>query len=314
MLPFYAGLALLFHLNVMPVARKLFILFLVALNVSVFYPSPASYASSIGKLRVSVIDVGQGDAIFVEFPDGKTMLVDAGPRAPQYDAGERVVAPFLKRRSVSTIDLLVVSHPDNDHIGGVPTILDQFDVKRVIDSGQPALTKIYRQYLTGIANEQCVHESTRAGTMLKDFPGVRLYFLYPTPTFLTSDTTERNPNLNNTSVVVKLQYGGISFLLAGDVEKEAEAQLVAGYGEFLKSTVLKVGHHGSKTSSTHEFLEAVEPLHAVISVGQYNWFGHPSGVVLQRLEDMNVDISRTDEEGAIIFETDGTVLTQIEWR
>ena len=113
---------------------------------------------------------------------------------------------------------------------------------------------------------------------------------------------------------MKLQYGSISFLLAGDAEKEAEEEMVAAYGDFLKSTLLKAGHHGSITSSTQEFLDAVRPEYAVISVGRYNKFHHPSPEVVRRLEGMNMNVSRTDDDGALIFETDGVTLSHIQWR
>jgi competence protein ComEC len=313
-IPFYVALALLTQIGNTSVIRKLLIVLLLTFNLDAFFPSPPLYAKSVQKLRVNVIDVGQGDAVLVEFPDGKTMLVDAGPRTMSYDAGERSVVPFLKRRNISTIDLLVVSHPHSDHIGGAPAVLEQCDVKRVIDSGQPIRSEIYSTYLRDVRGERCAFESAHVGTAIDESPNVRLYVLSPAPGYVDVDTTHPPGNLNNTSVVVKLQYGDISMLLSGDAEKEAEDDMVAVYGDFLRSTLLKVGHHGSSTSSTQMFLDEVRPDFAVISVGKNNKFHHPSPTVIQRYEEMGVHISRTDEEGAIIFETDGRTLSRVDWR
>ena len=313
-IPFYVALAILLHLGNPVAVRRFIIPLLVALNIAVFVPPPAAHAATSDRMRISVIDVGQGDAILVEFPDGTTMLVDAGPKALQFDAGERIVVPFLKRRNISTIDLLVVSHPHSDHIGGVPAILESFDVKRVIDSGQPIRSQIYSHYLTDVANEECEFGSTIAGTRIDAPANARLYVLSPMSHFVDADTTHKHPNLNNTSVVLKMQYGNISLLLVGDAEKEVERDMVTVYGDFLRSTMLKVGHHGSNTSSTEDFLNAVKPEIALISVGRNNKFRHPSPAVLQRLEQLPATISRTDEDGALIFETDGNTITRIEWR
>jgi competence protein ComEC len=313
-LPFYVALMFVFHLTNKPAARTLFICLLVALNIAILVPPSPTYAAPAGKLRVSFIDVGQGDAALVEFPDGRTMLIDAGPLSHSYDAGERAVSPFLRRRGLSTIDMLIVSHPHSDHIGGAPYVLEHFDVKRVVDSGQPIPSEVYHDYLRDVAAERCEFKSVRAGTLLDNFTTARLYVLFPTSSFITTDTIHAHPNLNNTSVVLKLCYGDISILFSGDAEKEAEEEMVSVYGDFLHSTLLKTGHHGSITSSTPEYLEAVQPSFAVMSVGINNKFHHPSPVVLGRFRSMHVAVSRTDEEGAIVFETDGKTISQVDWR
>jgi competence protein ComEC len=313
-LPFYVALTFLFHIDVKPVARKLLILLLVTLNVAVVVPPPAAYAASSGKLRISFIDVGQGDAVFVEFPDGGTMLVDAGPRSLRYDAGERIVSPFLKRRGISRLGLVVASHPHADHIGGMSSVLRHFTVAKMVDSGQPVSSEMYEDYLAHIRAEGCSFEPARGGSIVKDFAGVRLYVLSPHTADAGHDTVNTTVNLNNASVVFKLQYGGISCILPGDSEREVELQMLDLYGDFLRSTILKVGHHGSLTSSTQEFLNAVRPEHAVVSVGTNNKFRHPSPEVIRRLHGMNVEVSRTDEVGAVIFETDGFTLSRLDWR
>jgi competence protein ComEC len=313
-IPFYAGLGLVTHLRVRDSARRCFVLFLAGLNIALFAPAPPQYARHSGTLRVSFIDVGQGDAMLVEFPDGKSMVIDAGPRNGSYDAGERTVVPFLKRRGISTVDLLVVTHPDNDHIAGAHAVFEQLDVRRVIDCGRPSASDTYEQYLDDVREEQCPHESVRAGRLITDFTGARLYVLSPLHSFVGGDATYSHESLNNSSVVMKVQYGFVSFLLTGDAEAGAEHGMVSAYGGFLRANVLKVGHHGSASGTSEEFLHCVQPVMAVISVGRNNRFHHPSSMIIHRLTDMQSHVLRTDEQGAIIMETDGRTFSCINWR
>jgi competence protein ComEC len=310
--PFYAGIFLFSHLSVMPVFRKLLILFLLLLNIAVIAPV-------VGKpqrvpLRVTFMDVGQGDAALLQFSDGRTMLVDAGPAWGTYDAGVLVVVPQLRRHGVEEIDLLVVSHPHGDHLGGVSAVLDAFPVKRVLDCGQHVQSEMYRTYVTTVRDEQAPWEFGRAGKILTEFENARIYVLHPQEHFIEHDTGRHLSNINNASVVLKVQYGNTSLLFCGDAEEEAEVAMVEAYGDFLRSTLLKVGHHGSITSSSIPFLESVRPSYAVISVGKANRYNHPSVTVLQRLSESTIHISRTDLEGALLFETDGTSFTPVSWR
>jgi len=269
------------------------------------------HGSGLNILRIDFLDVGQGDAALIEFPSGEKMLVDAGPKTLTYDAGERVIAPFLRRRGISTLDAIVVTHPHSDHIGGVPYLLRHFDVLQVFDGSQRAQSSIFYDYASLIQNR---HRIVAAGMELAKIPNVRLYTLHPIESFLDEDSTDGYDHLNNTSVVVKLQYGATSFLLAGDAEEPVEDHLDSVYGSFLKSDVLKAGHHGSITSSSAEFLENVRPRQVIISVGKFNKFHHPSQIVLERFNAMGVHIHRTDEEGAIIFESNGDSLHLVNWK
>ncbi len=313
-LPFYLALTLVFSLSSQKAIRLLVPALLISLHLVLFSPASGLELQNQRLMRVSMIDVGQGDAIFIQLPGGKNLLVDAGPWSPDFDTGERIVVPFLKRLGISEIDFLIASHAHNDHIGGFKAVFDQMRVKRVIDSGQPQSSQFYRNYVTALHNEGSVHEGIRSGTLLYDQDEVRLYVLYPTKTFITADSLGHHPNLNNTSVVFKLCYGGISFLFTGDAEEEAEAELVHVYGDFLRSTVLKVGHHGSITSSSDVFLDAVQPTVAIISVGRNNKFNHPSPIVIERLQTRGSGILRTDEDGAVMIETDGHTWRQVEWK
>ncbi len=313
-IPYFIAIGVLFHLHLANIARKMFIALLASLNILFFVPAFSSHQSQEGTLRVSFIDVGQGDAALVEFPDGKTMLIDAGPKAADYDAGERIVVPFLKRRGIDKLDYIVASHPHADHIGGIASVVHSFDVNAVLESGQPARDPIYREYSKALQLENCRIDTARSGQSAIEIGGARLYILYPTSPHIDGDTSNIQQNLNNTSVVFKLCYGKTSVLFTGDAERDAEEEIVQSYGDFLQSTLLKTGHHGSITSSSQQFLDAVKPNVAVISVGLHNKFNHPSEAVLERMQAMNVEPLRTDEDGAIIFESDGETMRRIFWR
>ena len=242
------------------------------------------------------------------------MLVDAGPRSFSYDAGERIVVPFLKRRGISAIDLFVASHPHSDHIGGLPAVLRNFSVRRIIDGG-PAFRSVLFAECKGCRELQdSLCRSMGAGMVLPSPPGVRLYALSPPRAQTPFDVSDALTRADNTCIVIKLQYGEISCLFTGDAEKTEEQQILADYGDFMRSTLLKVGHHGSNTSSTPAFLAAVQPSVAVISVGRNNKFRHPSPAVVRRLEEMHLALARTDEDGAVVFESDGSSLSRIDWR
>ncbi|MDH4070704.1 MAG: DNA internalization-related competence protein ComEC/Rec2 [Ignavibacteria bacterium] len=305
--PFYAGLALLFHFHMANARRILVIILMITLNVWIFFPQGESYRPA-RDLRISFIDVGQGDAILLELPGGKTVLVDAGPCTRSMDAGKSIVVPFLGRRGIATVDLLVTSHPHSDHIGGAPAVLDALNVGAVINCGRPADSQVYHEYQERIELEQCRYDLGRMGGRIDDFEGVRIYLLAP------EEEAVHLPDVNNGSVVLKVVYGRVSFLLTGDAEREAERHMVARYGPFLRSTLLKVGHHGSRTSTSPELLAAVDPVVAVISVGRPNFYHHPAPEVIRRMRMRNVEVLRTDDEGAIIFETNGEILNRVYWR
>lgn len=312
--PFYLVLLWLFHLSVRRVSRVLLIVLLCCLNIFLILPEGRLDALPAERLRVSFIDVGQGDAALVEFPGGRTMLIDAGAWSEEYDAGEQIVTPFLKRRGITRLDWFVASHPHADHIGGAPHVFRSFEVNEVVESGQPAADPAYARYVRAIEQEHASLRIARSFDSVLTVAGVRVYVCYPTAEVVGPDSSNPYRNINNTSVVLKLVYGESAFLFMGDLEREGEAQLCRMFGDFLRADVLKVGHHGSSTSSTEEMLEFVRPHYAVISVGRNNTFNHPSEDVIDRLRAFGADVLRTDEEGAVIFETDGRTLERVAWR
>ena len=264
-------------------------------------------------LRVTFLAVGQGDGALVELPDGKTILIDAGPEGTSGNAGARFIEPYLRWEGISRLDDIVLSHPHSDHLGGIPYLLRHVAVSGIIDAGSRAPTILFREYLHCIDSLSIPRKVLRGGSRIEDFDGIRLYVLHPSAGFIPKDTTAHS-NLNNQSLVIKLVYGRSSVLLAGDAEREAEDRMIDIYGAFLKSDVLKTGHHGSVTSSSDRFLDLVKPAIAIVSVGARNKFHLPSTTVLHRLSARGVQYFRTDESGAVVIESDGEGWTVVNWR
>jgi len=262
-------------------------------------------------LRITFLDVGQGDAAVIHFPCGERYVVDAGPISATYNAGERVVAPFLRRSGVSTIDAIIATHPHADHLGGVPFLLENFAVKRTIDPGQRLTTRLFTEY---DSLKQTVEQVTARGGMMTTVGNARMYYLHPTARFVDADSTDGYSHINESSVVFKLQYGSTSFLFMGDAEAENEHHLVSVYGNFLDADLLKSGHHGSSTSSTQELVDCVTPAHVIVSVAKFNKFKHPSRFIIDRFRAAGAAVYRTDVEGAVVFESDGRTIRKLHWR
>jgi len=255
-------------------------------------------------LKVTFLDVGQGDGSVVEFPDGHFLMIDAGPRTKSFDAGARLVFPYLRYEHCSRLDAMMISHPHEDHIGGAPFLLAHLAVEEIWDNGDSLDRPIYRLYRNSIRRKKIPLRAVLAGFHRLNWHGASIWIFYPiTPSHQIghADPPDRE---NNHSVVAKIRFGSRSFLFTGDIEQPVERQLLP-FGTLLKSDVLKIPHHGSQTSSTLAFLKAVHPRYAVISVGAHNRFHQPSPEILYRLKRLNIQTLRTDREGAIIFSTDG---------
>lgn len=294
------------------VVKRVFMFLLIVADV-LMLRSDFVQVTDRRNLRVTFLDVGQGDAIFIQFPNGKNLLLDAGPRTLAVDAGRRFIGPFLKSQGIRRIDAIVMSHSDEDHIGGVPFLLRSFAVERIIDCGVFSSSSLSKECLHLIDSVHIIRDSETAGKSIAGFGNARLYVVNPATIPVLSDAGA-HVSFNNQCLVLKLVYGQSSLLLTGDAEVPAEQRMVEIYNRFLSSDVLKAGHHGSISSSSTEFLRAVQPKVAIISVGRNNKFGHPSPAVLERLKLQGCNSLRTDKLGAVVMESDGVKWSLVDWR
>jgi competence protein ComEC len=306
---FYLAVAFLFNLKERGLRKKLIFALLILGNIAIL----PGIVGDTPKVRLTVIDIGQGDASLVQFPSGKALLIDAGPKTFTYDAGEKIVVPFLKR-TVRRLDGLLVTHPHSDHLGGVESVLRSIPVDMVFDAGQEGKSSIYRSYRRALSELGIPRVRLRAGDTIDLFDEARVFVLHPTSRFVQRDSLHFVRDFNNGSVVIKILYGKVGLLLTGDAEDPSETQMLLVYDGFLKSNFIKVGHHGSITSSGEEFIGAVKPQYAAISVGAINKFGHPSMEVIGRYKALGTSVSRTDQQGALVYETDGETVKTVEWR
>ncbi|MBA3053175.1 MBL fold metallo-hydrolase [bacterium] len=292
--------------------RKSFAVLFAALTVSAnLFAASASAVSSaktppLSKniLSVTFIDVGQGDSIFIQTPEGKNILIDAGNGATEwssFDAGESIVVPFLKKQGIKKLDYMIMSHPHNDHIGGLPAVLKAMPVDTFVDPGFQYNSWVYENLLKLVEEKGCKYVEARAGDKITLDKYCSFKVFNPPPDKYFRGGSEPNEN----SLVLKLAYKDISFLFTGDCEKQGERYMVKRFKKDLLCTVLKVAHHGSVSSSTQEFMDWAQPLFAVICVGARNRFGHPKKATLKRLTDYGCKIFRTDQDGSVRITTDG---------
>jgi len=261
------------------------------------------------ELRVTYMDVGQGNAALLELPGGPCMLVDGGGFYDnRFDVGARIIAPFLWRKKIATVETLVLSHPDPDHLNGLLFIARHFNVQEVWMTRDDVSTPTYRDFLEIIGEEEITTLGLKDLMGPRMIQGVRFQVLYPPSDFLERKRLHGWRTSNNNSLVLKASFDQISFLFPGDIEAQAEKELTTLAENNLKSQVLLVPHHGSKTSSTSEFLKRVDPSVAVVSSGWKRMFGLPSQKVLDRYEAIGCPVFRTDLTGAITMTTDGTDL------
>ena len=277
----------------MSVRRPVYILSaLLLLNIFVWV---AVWQLSGPGLEVSFFDVGQGDAIFVEAPGGYQILIDGGPSSVILEKLGKEM-PFWDR----TLDFVILTHPDYDHVSGLIEVLKSYKVENILWSGVVRDTPEYREWENLIKNEGANIYIAKAGQRITAGSTV-IDVLYP----LESLEGVESSNANNTSVVTRLSYSDNAFLLQGDAYKSTEAKIMESGG--IDSDVLKVGHHGSKTSTSKEFVDAVSPDIAVISCGKDNPYGHPHEETLQNL--FGAEVLRTDLMGDIKISSDGNSLT-----
>jgi competence protein ComEC len=303
-------LMLIFLLYFLPrfnsMKSKMVLLILVLANTFIYSSIDDEDLLPNNYLNVLMIDVGQGDSFLIKFPNGETALIDAGNTTSFFDNGERVILPLLNYLGIKKINYGIVTHIDSDHYGGFVSIILKGMIEEII---KPELD-------TSLSKDKRFEEFIqRRGVPIKYFKeeklevgNTALYFLYDEQLkSLSGEST------NDRSGVFKLVYGQTSFLFTGDVEKKIEKFYVNKYKYFLDSDILKVGHHGSKTSSSEVFLEYVTPEVSLISAGFKNKFGHPSGEIIERLQNVGSTIYRSDLQKAILLRSDGDEIKIINW-
>ncbi len=254
------------------------------------------------KLEVHFIDVGQGDSTLIITPEGKKILVDGGEgNSNKYDYGKNVLLPYLLDRRINKIDYLIISHADSDHIGGTFSVLESLKVNKILIGVQPENSNQLTDLIEKARKKKIEIIILKAGDNLKIEEDIYLHTIWP-----NANNILRENSLNNNSLVFKLELKNTSILFTGDIEEIAEKEILSYYENTnaLKSTILKVAHHGSKTSSSKDFLDAVNPEIALIGVGGDNSFGHPGEEVIKRLKEGGIKVFRTDECGEISIKFD----------
>lgn len=267
---------------------------LVLVAVFVWLPNETVRANDTQYLTVEFLDVGQGDAIHVMTPDGYELLIDGGPSS-------LVLRELAKNRSFfdKDIDVMIATHPDSDHIAGLVDVLERYQIGMILNTAVESDSQVAKVFGDDMRAEGAYIVTAKAGQLLQLGASTTVRILSP-----AGDTA--GWETNTASVVVQLVYEDIEFMLTGDAPISIENFLVNQYGESLESEVLKLGHHGSKTSTSEEFLEAIKPDYAVVSAGKNNRYGHPKSEVIDRVQERGVEILNTIEQGSITFKSDGT--------
>ena len=240
------------------------------------------------ELKVHFIDVGQADSILIQLPNEQTMLVDGGNSV---DAN--TIMGYLLSHNITSIDYLIATHPHADHIGGLPAIIDSMDIQNVYMPRKSHTTQTFERLIDSIEQKGLQINDAKSGVSILSIPGLEIDIIAP--------VSDNYRELNDFSAVVKITYLSTAFLLMGDAGALSEGEITAD----VSADVLKVGHHGSVTSTSDAFLRKVSPSYAVIFVGKGNSYGHPDDVILSRLNDAGIGIYRTDLQGTIVFTSDG---------
>ena len=266
------------------------------------------------QVRMTILDVGQGDGIVLELPGKRTILIDGGGLFDdRFDIGEQVVVPFLLSRWIGHVDLVVLTHPHADHLNGLQAVLRHFPVSEVWDSGQRAAMPVYLWFEETLRYRRIPHKILHDGYRTSEFAPVQIAVLHPSNPMLHDSPRGHFSDVNSNSLVLTIRYGKVTLLLPGDIEQEAE-RLLLEQGADLQAQVLKVPHHGGRTSSSEPFLARVRPKIAVVSAGYRNRFRHPHQETLDRYRATAIDLYRTDQDGAVTVTSDGNTVEVATFR
>jgi len=292
----------------MPTEQKIFLLRIITVAILLFGTwgfwlieiQSASPMVEGGLLTVTFLNIGQGDAIFIETPDGVQVLIDGGPDGTVLRELSQVM-----NWSDHTIDMIIGTHPDKDHIGGLVDVLGRYEIDTILTTENTGETLTSASYYDALLGEGAKVIMARTGQV----------FALGASTTLAVFSPAQDPSLldsNTSSIVVQLRYGDIEFILTGDAPQAIEEYLVSKFGSQLESEVLKLGHHGSKTASAESWLETVTPKYTVVSAGKDNRYGHPNHDVIARVEALGIPIENTIEQGRITFKSDGGQVWLVE--
>lgn len=286
---------------------KILLIILIVLNIFIYSSINDIELLPKNNLDIMMIDVGQGDATLIKFPNGKTMLIDAGSVSPTFDNGDRVILPLLNALGINKIDYGIISNMDNDHYGGFVSLIHKRKIKKII---KPYIDS---SLIKDVKFENYLRQTKTSFSYFTDtsfyIGNSKIYFLND-----SENLNKQFKSTNNRSCVMMLIYGNHKFLFMGDAEMKMETYLSNLYKNFLDVDVLKIAHHGSNTGSKENFLNYALPEYSLISVGEMNHFNHPSIEVINSLRKLNSEIYRTDLEGAIILLSDGKKIKKINWR
>jgi len=296
---FYVAMVLaLFHRHI-PLRKRV----LIPIIVCLFLGSIIPYLFVIvpPEMEVVFLDVGQGDCIFVQLPEDGAILIDGGPRRMRGDVGEQIIAPFLWKRGIRTLEAVVLSHPHDDHMGGLPYVLENFHVRYLLTNGARSDNKTYAKLIEAAERRHVPIHVLAKGSGIEAGTKVRIRTLHPLP----EQQKRENLDEEECSLVLQMTYGTVDFLFTGDITTGVERKLSKECDD-IESEVLKVPHHGSAYSSCQEFVVAVNPQVAVVQVGRRNRFGHPAPEIIERYRSRGCTVFRTDLDGAVTVESDGT--------
>lgn len=266
------------------------ILTIILLGAYLIFNNMQPTKENVGELEIYILDVDQGDSTFIKFHNNKTMLIDGGSKSKS----DRVISN-LRELEVDKIDYLIATHPHEDHIGGLPEVIRNFNIENIYLPNKTNNTKIFEELLLEIKNHSVNVKEAKLGLKILEENDLKVRFIGPDKIY---------KDINNNSAIVNIEYGNFKSIFMGDAEKASEMALLERNIK-LKSNLLRVGHHGSDTSTTDVFLDRVKPEYSVVSVGKDNRYGHPDNEVIKRLESIGSQIFRTDQDGNIKISTDG---------
>lgn len=295
----YSFFGLLFHWKEQRVRNILLFSLCMLLNISVW---TSIWKNKAKNLKWVQFDVGQGDAAFLTF-QGNTLLIDAGGKSESYDCGDAILVPYFHRFGVRKLDAIVLTHPHNDHMGGLWSVVRSMKVKKVILPCLEAPPPSFQALLDSLQWWHIPLHFVKHLDSLALSPHLKIYFFF----------FPMEKNLNESSIVTLVCYGEIRCLFMGDAEEETEMQLLR-YKNFPKIAGIKIGHHGSCRSGSERFLQKLSPQYAVISVGERNRYGHPCPKLLERLKKAHAKVCRTDKSGAVILKTNGKEIKFVNWK